>query len=297
MQIQRLQDLIKNPGKTQLSDRSGLIEWVRKYPYAGGFSLLLARSSAVGGHINQQDDLLRAAAGSSLRQPLFDLILRTELIQEARLIDEVIEAAPDVLDLEIEKKEVFVEGDMDEKSNDSGQKSLDSDDPMEREALIAAIGRSIEKDVTSWGTEASSGALKELSKEDGERLRNATSSPFSMWLSTRAEALNYGGVSALMVSSTKGEKPADVSGLIDRFIAANPRIGPLRETAPDVHALAQKSVMEDPTLVTETMARLYAKQGQINKARKAYALLALKNPAKSTYFAAQLKGLDKGGSV
>jgi hypothetical protein len=53
--------------------------------------------------------------------------------------------------------------------------------------------------------------------------------------------------------------------------------------------------MEDPSLVTETMARLYAKQGQIGKARKAYKLLAMKNPAKSTYFAAQLKKLNKGG--
>jgi hypothetical protein len=55
-------------------------------------------------------------------------------------------------------------------------------------------------------------------------------------------------------------------------------------------------VLEDPTLVTETMARIYAKQGKIGKARKAYRHLSLKFPAKSTYFAAQLKKLDAGSS-
>ena len=65
MHIQRLHELIDEPGKTQMSDREGLIEWVEKYPYAGAFSMLLARSSAVGGHMQQQGDLLRAAACDS----------------------------------------------------------------------------------------------------------------------------------------------------------------------------------------------------------------------------------------
>jgi hypothetical protein len=39
------------------------------------------------------------------------------------------------------------------------------------------------------------------------------------------------------------------------------------------------------------MAKLYAQQGQIGRARKAYKLLALKYPEKSVYFAAQLKKL------
>ena len=106
--------------------------------------------------------------------------------------------------------------------------------------------------------------------------------------------IEYGDTTA-HVERKEADKPADAAALIDRFIATNPRIGPLRETAPEVHDFAQASVLEDATLVTETMARLYAKQGQIGKARKAYKLLALKNPAKSTYFAAQLKKLGKGG--
>ena len=54
---------------------------------------------------------------------------------------------------------------------------------------------------------------------------------------------------------------------------------------------AKQGLVEDPSLVTETMAKLYAQQGQMGRARKAYKLLALKYPEKSVYFAAQLKKL------
>jgi hypothetical protein len=40
------------------------------------------------------------------------------------------------------------------------------------------------------------------------------------------------------------------------------------------------------------MAKLYAKQGQIGRARKAFKMLALKYPEKSVYFASQLKKLS-----
>ncbi len=294
MHIQRLQELIDEPGKTQLSDRDGLSDWVKKYPYAGAFSMLLARSSAVGGHIEQQADLLRAAASSSLRQPLFDLILRTKLLEEAREIHAQIEAAPEVSEEEWLGHEDPASPAPDDDLKSSETSGLNAEDPMEREALISAIGRSIEKDVDSWDTGKPAAPTQTISAADEKTLRNAASSPFSAWLTARALEIEYGDTTA-HVERKEVDKPADAAALIDRFIATNPRIGPLRESAPEVHNFAQASVLEDATLVTETMARLYAKQGQIGKARKAYKLLALKNPAKSTYFAAQLKKLGKGG--
>ena len=60
-----------------------------------------------------------------------------------------------------------------------------------------------------------------------------------------------------------------------------------------VEEWANKGLEENEDLVTETMAKLYAKQGQIGRARKAFKLLALKYPDKSVYFAAQLKKLIK----
>ena len=93
--------------------------------------------------------------------------------------------------------------------------------------------------------------------------------------------------------SRGGAKP-DVQVLIDRFLEVQPKMGPIREVGNRVEELAKQSVLEDRTLVTETMARVFAKQGQMGKAKRIYRELALKYPAKSTYFAAQLKKLGKG---
>jgi pentatricopeptide repeat protein len=45
--------------------------------------------------------------------------------------------------------------------------------------------------------------------------------------------------------------------------------------------------------VTETMAKLFAQQGKIDKARKVYRQLMVLHPEKSVYFAAQLKNLNQ----
>ncbi|MDE0870813.1 MAG: hypothetical protein OSA37_02720 [Flavobacteriales bacterium] len=289
MQISRLQQLLKNPGETSAEDREGLLEWVKRYPYAGSFAMLLARASAIGGHIEQQEDLLKAASATPFRQPLFDLLLRTELIEEAREIHREIESEDEVSEQEIQ---VFIEDDDEVQSSSN---ALSADDPLEREALISAIERSIERDVSAWHEDDSAERSVPEDLDAVIPLRHAVSSPFSTWLSQRATEVGFGHISE--DSDASQVHLENEQGLIDRFIASSPKIGPLREVDVSVGELAQASVMEDPTLVTETMARIYAKQGQLGKARKAYKLLTLKYPAKSTYFASQLKKLGKGEST
>ena len=85
------------------------------------------------------------------------------------------------------------------------------------------------------------------------------------------------------------------AALIDLFIRNEPTIGPIRQEAEHqgVKELVKESLVEDASLITETMARIYAGQGQIGRARRAYKLLALKYPEKSVYFAAQSKKLGR----
>jgi|GEM_PF-206048 hypothetical protein len=85
------------------------------------------------------------------------------------------------------------------------------------------------------------------------------------------------------------------AALIDLFIRNEPTIGPIRPEVEHkgVKELAKESLVEDASLITETMARIYAGQGQIGRARRAYKLLALKYPEKSVYFAAQSKKLGR----
>jgi hypothetical protein len=55
---------------------------------------------------------------------------------------------------------------------------------------------------------------------------------------------------------------------------------------------AKRSLDDSAGLVTETLARIYAKQGNVAKAKAAYEKLALKYPDKSAYFAALSQALD-----
>lgn len=113
-------------------------------------------------------------------------------------------------------------------------------------------------------------------------------SEFARWLADRAGKVGFETAVAAQ-EEAKVRRPQEV---IDRFIRANPRIGRLREEqSPRVVDLARASVEEQEELVTETMALLYVRQGQVERARRAYAQLALKYPEKSTYFAAALKNL------
>lgn len=81
--------------------------------------------------------------------------------------------------------------------------------------------------------------------------------------------------------------------LIDKFIRFEPRIARSKSQEYTPGNIAKESLEEDFTFVTETMAILYAKQGRLDKAKKAFKKLMEQHPEKSVYFAAQLKNLDK----
>lgn len=83
--------------------------------------------------------------------------------------------------------------------------------------------------------------------------------------------------------------------LIDRFIEVQPSISrPEKNDFHNPHKDAVDSTIdEDDFFVTETLAQIHKQQGNINKAKEIYQKLILKNPEKSTYFAAQIQELSK----
>lgn len=148
----------------------------------------------------------------------------------------------------------------------------------------------------------------------------AAMSPLARWAYERSEATGFTEAAesrlpseALRAAASRMEEVMDAAkqadgetaapeggleqqaALIDLFIRNEPSIGPIRPEIerPTVKELAKESLVEDASLITETMARIYAAQGQIGRARRAYKLLALKYPEKSVYFAAQSKKLGR----
>ena len=79
--------------------------------------------------------------------------------------------------------------------------------------------------------------------------------------------------------------------LIDDFISSDPRIPPAREER-DTEDISKDSVLEKDGLFTETLARIYIKQGYYSKAIFIYRELSLKFPEKSSYFARQISEIE-----
>lgn len=93
----------------------------------------------------------------------------------------------------------------------------------------------------------------------------------------------------------KDDKKAKQQAIIDKIIEVNPaniRLDPnQRFYAADIKA--KESLIESEDLVTETLAKIYALQGNTAKAIRAYEILSLKFPQKSAYFATLIQNLKK----
>ena len=57
--------------------------------------------------------------------------------------------------------------------------------------------------------------------------------------------------------------------------------------------MAQQSMEENNSLMTETLAKVYLEQGHYKKAILAYEILSLKYPQKSGLFADQIKAIKQ----
>ncbi|MGL4599837.1 MAG: hypothetical protein ACRCYO_20105 [Bacteroidia bacterium] len=91
--------------------------------------------------------------------------------------------------------------------------------------------------------------------------------------------------------NTSTEPPKE--SLIEKFIQDEPRIQPNKTGFYNPVNMAKKSVQERDEFITETLAKIYVKQGNIPKALSAYRKLSAKFPAKAEYFAAIMEELRR----
>jgi len=81
--------------------------------------------------------------------------------------------------------------------------------------------------------------------------------------------------------------------LIDKFILENPSISRPKAEFYNPISVAQNSIIDQENIVSETLAKIYEKQGYLDKAISIYEKLSLKYPEKSRYFAAQIEQIEK----
>ena len=82
--------------------------------------------------------------------------------------------------------------------------------------------------------------------------------------------------------------------LIDKFIETNPKISPIGnepETHKNVPIVLETDISD--SIFTESLAKIYIRQKQYDKAKRIFEKLNLKFPEKNRYFADQIEKIDK----
>ena len=282
MNVENLNELMSLDKASLAEKRDDIAKLVEYYPYSGPFRMLLAKASKEAGHLDQKKDLLAAAAHCTSRKALFDIMFSENFVEQAKAIHKDIEQ----LDAVSEEDLVDLIWHTGEKE---GGEVVEHTDSSEREEVVEAISSILEKNsVEIFEKEIHDETKPEFDTQEPQiREGGRADSLFGKWLEERAKATDFGEAARAEAIVERG-----ATAIIDAFLAKeNPQIGKIRDVESPVEEWASKGLEEDISLVTETMAKLYAKQGQIGRARKAFKLLAEKFPDKSVYFAAQLKKL------
>ncbi|NVO20416.1 MAG: hypothetical protein HXX13_11985 [Bacteroidetes bacterium] len=261
MQRAILEHYMANPGELDEKSIDGLWQLVKEFPYFQTARLLLARNLNMAHHEAYPLSLRLAVAYAGDRAILKRLIEVPE-----RAIQELAEIPAAVIPVvELQQQLIPEAGEMpwnDVEESPGPDPSIIAPEPV-KEELSPMVGL-IRKSLSTM--------------DDGRQPGNT------------GQVFDRDGVSqtAAMAKDANSRR-----ALIDKFIQDQPRIStPKREFFnPEDHA--RQSVQEHEDIVSETLARVYEKQGLIHKAIKIYEKLMLLIPEKSSYFAARIEELKE----
>ncbi len=194
---------------------------------------------------------------------------------------------------------------------------LHSDIKLTEEELTKQVEKQVEKDIITAFVEKEvlkthdwykPKEKKEVKKVE-EKKEEINSGSFSDWLQAlkkadrveervenKKEETEEEQESRIITTFKKPEdKKAKEKAIIDKIIEAEPgniRLDPNQRFF-EANQKAKESLLENEHLVTETLAKIYALQGNVPKAVRAYEILSLKFPQKSAYFASLIENLKK----
>lgn len=302
MQSTDLIKYINNPQLIEVDAVNRLQKLVHDFPYFQSAHLLLSISSRKWNPSVYQHTLKKTAVILPNRTHLFNLIKQIEnasIFQNETHVEEKNEFVKTKQELDILKvTEDIFENQQSNKLSDSNISNgilQKSESFIETEITNQVLNTFVEKEILKIAK------LKEPELEIKEPEN------FSDWLSFlknkngKVDKLNEESKTKSLLNFDdnliKKEalqiKKQKNGAIIDKIISTNPGFIKNKEEQKFYSAgnQAKESLLENEHLVTETLAKIYALQGNINKSVRAYEILSLKFPQKSAYFATLIENL------
>ena len=312
MQAKEFINYIKNPNSLEKNSVKELQKLVNDFPYFQSAHLLLSLASKKWDASVYQKSLKKTAIVVTNRSHLFNLIQQFEISNtviedsdhQKLVVEEVLEPIDSTKELNILKATELLIENSDSEILETGiqQKTKpNAEDVLENEIAKQVVGAIVEKQM--------------LNLSDTQLVFNQNKEPenFTDWL--RLIQKSNKQLSAENILEVNTENNTDIKtrlekgkiitqesalnkklknlALIDKIIENSPGQIKIKDDqkfySPEHNA--KESLLENEHLVSETLAKIYALQGSVNKAVRAYEILSLKFPQKSAYFASLIQKL------
>lgn len=312
MQAKEFINYIKNPNSLEKDSVKELQKLVNDFPYFQSAHLLLSLASKKWDASVYQKSLKKTAIVVTNRSHLFNLIQKVDISNiviedsdhQKLVVEEVLEPIDSTKELNILKAtELLIENSDSEISETEFQQKTkpNAEEVLENEIAKQVVGAIVEKQMFN------------LSDTQFLFKQNKEPETFTDWL--RLIQKSNKQLSAENILDTNIENNTDIKtrlekgkiitqesalnkklknlALIDKIIENSPGQIKIKDDqkfySPEHNA--KESLLEKEHLVSETLAKIYALQGSVNKAVRAYEILSLKFPQKSAYFASLIQKL------
>jgi hypothetical protein len=283
-----LNQLLENPGQISETDVYSLEQLCRQFPYFSVPFLLLAHARRQKNDYRAADTLHAAALRTSKRPWLRAFIEPESKLRQIQT-DSVIEVT------QSPEPEVIAER----------SETVSKIEEQELTGTIPAMGAETHPDIPVTPFAAETPAVEQF--DEVQRINIHESLPAysieQFFPETRDESLNTEAPKdfyAWLKQPGHRETPPPVSivkerkkdSLIENFLKTNPSISRPKKEFFNPLNVAKKSEQMDDTLVTETLAHIYWKQGNLKAALQAFERLILKFPEKRPYFAGLIQKIS-----
>ena len=312
MQAKEFINYIKNPNSLEKNSVKELQKLVNDFPYFQSAHLLLSLASKKWDASVYQKSLKKTAIVVTNRSHLFNLIQQFEIsntviedsYHQKLVVEEVLEPIDSTKELNILKAtELLIENSDSEITETEFQQKTkpNAEEVLENEIAKQVVSAIVEKQM--------------FNLSDTQLVFNQNKEPenFTDWL--RLIQKSNKQLSAENILEVNTENNTDIKtrlekgkiinqesalnkklknlALIDKIIENSPGQIKIKDDqkfySPEHNA--KQSLLENEHLVSETLAKIYALQGSVNKAVRAYEILSLKFPQKSAYFASLIQKL------